>query len=356
MTESPATILYIDDDAGLRRLTARALERRGHTVVLAASGDEGIALARAQRFDLVAVDHYMPGRDGLETLAELNRVDPPPPAIFVTASDESRLAVAALKAGAIDYVLKTTDGDYFDLLAQAIDQALETVALRAANARIEDELRQSNERLQTLLHEANHRVANSLQLVSSLVSLQARVVEDPEARDALENTRQRIAAIAGVHRRLYTSSTVRAVEMAEYLGALAAELAETWSTPEGERTITLDVEPILLPSDQAVTLGIVVNELITNACKYAYPVDRDGEITVSLKRHGGEAETGADRGWRLVVGDHGAGQAEPCAPRGTGLGGRLIEAMATTLNATLSQMDNAPGLAVILDRPDGVAN
>ncbi|MBU6266101.1 MAG: response regulator, partial [Sphingomonadales bacterium] len=166
-------ILYIDDDEGLRRLTRKALERRGYVVETAGSKDEGVALATARRFDLVAVDHYMPGGDGLETLEALKQLDPPPPVIYVTGSDESRLAVAALKAGAIDYVLKTANAEYFDLLGEAIGQALEAVRMRAAHARMEEELRQSHERLEALLQEANHRVANSLQLVSAMVTLQA---------------------------------------------------------------------------------------------------------------------------------------------------------------------------------------
>lgn len=339
-----AAILYIDDDDGLRRLTARALERRGLRVAVAASGAEGVALAAAERFDLVAVDHHMPGMDGLETLEALKRLEPPPPVIYVTASDDGRLAVAALKAGAIDYVVKSAGGDYFDLLGEAIDQALATVALRAANAAMEAELRQSNARLQSLLHEASHRVANSLQLVSAMVSMQARLVSDPEARAALDMTCQRIGAIAGIHRRLYTSSSVRAVDMAEYLGSLVGELADTLSTPAAPRTITVTTDPLMLPSQQAVALGVVVNELVTNACKYACPADGPGEIAVSLT-------VPAPGRFRLAVADRGAGL-DPAAPaRGSGLGSKLVEAMAATLQADLRHGDNAPGLVVSLEGP-----
>lgn len=339
-----AAILYIDDDDGLRRLTARALERRGYRVAVAASGAEGIALAGAERFDLVAVDHHMPGMDGMETLAALNALVPPPPVIYVTASDDGRLAVAALKAGAIDYVVKSAGGDYFDLLGQAIDQALATVALRAANAAMEDELRQSNARLQSLLHEASHRVANSLQLVSAMVSMQARLVSDPEARAALDMTCQRISAIAGIHRRLYTSASERAVDMVEYLGSLVSDLAETLSTPAAPRAIAFEAAALMLPSQQAVALGVVVNELVTNACKYACPPDAPGEIAVRLTL----PEPGR---FRLAVADRGAG-IDPAAPaRGSGLGSKLVEAMAATLQADLRHTDNAPGLVVSLDGP-----
>ena len=121
MAEEPApAILYIDDDEGLRRLVRRALERRGYRVDLAASGAEGVAMASANCYDLVAVDHYMPGQDGLATLSALTALPSPPPVIYVTGSEESRIAVAALKAGAIDYVVKIVGEDFFDLLARAI--------------------------------------------------------------------------------------------------------------------------------------------------------------------------------------------------------------------------------------------
>ena len=97
-----AHILYIDDDEGIRRLVSRNLEREGFTVSLAASGAEGVLMTRAGRFDLIAVDHYMPGQDGLSTLEALRGVAGCPPIVYVTGSEESRISVAALKAGADD--------------------------------------------------------------------------------------------------------------------------------------------------------------------------------------------------------------------------------------------------------------
>ena len=346
MTGAPAAILYIDDDEGLRRLTRRALERRGHQVTVAAGGADGVALAAAAAasgapFDLVAVDHYMPGQDGLETLAALQLLDPAPPVIYVTASDESRLAVAALKAGAIDYVLKTPDADYFDLLGEAIDQALATVHLRREHADAQENLRRSNERLHSLLQEVNHRVANSLQLVSSFVHMQARELSDPAARSALEDTQRRVAAIAQVHKRLYTSDSVASVEMSAYLGALLDELGETWSTPSAPRKITLSAEPLHLATDQAVALGVIVNELVTNACKYAYQPRQAGEIRVSLRAD-------APRKFSLIVEDDGCGPPALGLAQGTGLGSKLIGAMAATLKASISYEDAGPGLRAVL--------
>ncbi len=331
-------ILYIDDDAGLRRLAVRTLARHGYALTTAEGGAEGIALAQAAHaegrpFDLIAVDHYMPGMDGLETLERLRILPDMPPVVYVTGSEEGRIAVAALKSGAADYVVKTVGTDFFDLLASAFGQVLERAALERDKTAAEDQLRASNARLEALLREVNHRVANSLQIVSAMVRLQSNALVDDSARLALEDTQRRIAAIAQVHRRLYTSDDVEQVDMREYLGALVDELGETWSTPAAPRRLSLAAEPIRLSTDRAVSLGVIVTELVSNACKYAYP-SSGGEVRVSL------TEDGEGR-FCLAVEDDGVGMVADAAPRGTGVGTKLIRAMAQSLQ-TIVEYD-APG-------------
>lgn len=320
MIRQGARLLYIDDDDGLRRLAERSLTRRGYRLTLAASGAEGIALAGSQPFDLIAVDHYMPGMDGLETLKRLRALPDPPPVVYVTGSEEGQIAIAALKAGAADYVVKTVGTDFVELL----DEALKNVLVKRA---VEEQLRASNARLEALLREVNHRVANSLQLVSAFVQLQSAAIADGPARAALEDTQRRIAAIGQVHRRLYTSNDVEGVEMADYLQSLVDELGQTWSAGS-QRRILVDAEPLRLPTDRAVSVGVIVNELVSNACKYAYDESCGGEIRVALRRDGEDRFT-------LAVEDDGVGM-QPDAPvRGTGLGTRLVRAMAQSLQSTI---------------------
>ena len=128
-------ILYIDDDPGIRRLVEKVLSRRGHSVVTADGGRAGIELAREDNFELIAVDHYMPGMDGLETLAELRMIPDCPPIIYVTGSDESAVAVAALKTGAFEYVVKSAGEDFVDLLEQSFALALSTNRLQREETR-----------------------------------------------------------------------------------------------------------------------------------------------------------------------------------------------------------------------------
>jgi len=324
-------ILYVDDDAGLRRLVARALERRGFQVDCASGGKEGAAMAAEQRYDLIAVDHYMPGQDGLTTLQQIRRLPDPPPVIYVTGSEESRVAVAALKAGAIDYLVKTVGEEFFDLFARAIEQGLAHVRMVADKEQAEARLRESHGRLEAMLEEVNHRVANSLQLVSGCVYLQARGLENEEARAALADTQRRIAAISEVHRRLSSGDWVDKVEMSEYLGPLLEDMEKTYSTPQAPRTLSLIAEPIMLDTDKAVAIGLIVNELVTNACKYAYPSDVPGAVRVELRMQGDE--------FLLRVEDDGRGLPADGAVRRTGLGSKLVAGMAATLKA---QVDYDP--------------
>ncbi|WP_156381633.1 histidine kinase dimerization/phosphoacceptor domain -containing protein [Aurantimonas sp. Leaf443] len=332
------SILYIDDDEGLRTLTERAMRRRGFAMRTAEGGDEGLEILRRERFDLIAIDHYMPGRDGLETLAMLREALPVlPPVVYVTGSEESRVAVAALKAGAADYVVKTVGEDFFDLLATSFANALERAALVGAKSQAEAALKASNERLEALLKETNHRIANSLQIVSTFVNMQASALANEDARQALRNTQQRIRAIGQVHRRLYTSNDIETVDMADYLDALALDLEETWSTPASPRRVRVSAPPFRLKTDRAVSVGVIVNELISNACKYAYPAGTAGEIRVTATLEG--------EAFCIHVEDDGCGMASGGAapPKGTGIGGKLVRAMAQSLKA---EIEHRPGAGV----------
>ena len=354
MTPAPAApvrprLLYIDDDAGLCRLIARGLERRNFEVCTCLDGREGVSRAASEPFDVVAVDHYMPFQDGLATLAQILALPSPPPVVYVTGSDESRLAVAALKAGAADYVVKTTAEDFQDLLASALNQAMGGVRLERERDAAREALSQANVQLEAvvarqaaLLREVNHRVANSLQLIASLVHLQAGALEDEAARAALRDTQARIAAVMQVHRRLYTSDDVQNVNMEEYLSGLIAELQQSLAAVAGgEHPIRLCAQPILLNPDKAVSLGVVVAELVTNAFKYAYPAGEQGEVRVKF-----EAEP--SNHLRLVVEDDGGGMGAGVSARGTGLGQRVIAAMARSLNSRIEYDPNHRGARVVL--------
>ena len=321
-------LLYIDDDAGIARLVQRTLEGHGFAVEHAADGATGIARIRAGGIDVVALDHYMPGETGLDLLPQIQALPDAPPVVYVTGSEDSRVAVAALKAGAVDYVWKDVEGTFRDLLAEAVRQAIETNRLRRAKERAEEETRAARDRAEMLLREVNHRVSNSLALVAGLAYMQAHSMTDPTAKAALEEMQARITAIAGIHRRLYTSDDVRFVEIDAYLKSLIEELQAAMKASGRDHTIRLSAEAIRIPTDKAVSVGVIVTELVTNAYKYAYPPGAHGDVRVRIGHDEGRQVS-------LVVEDDGIGWTGTGKPRGTGLGSRIVKAMAADLKTAV---------------------
>src|SRR5260221_11025207 len=175
MNTAMPTLLYIDDDEALSRLVDRGLPRLGFNVVRAASGTEGLDRLKQGGIDVVALDQYMHGLDGLETLEQIMAAIPEaPPVVFVTASQDSSIAVTALKPGAADYLVKDALGDFIPLLHVALDGALRQAQIRKARDDAEAEAHSSRDRnapraaeRELLLREANHRGGTSWQTIPS---------------------------------------------------------------------------------------------------------------------------------------------------------------------------------------------
>ena len=322
-------ILYVDDDPTLAKLAARVLGRHDITVVHAASVATGLEEFNAGVFDAVVLDHYFQNGTGLQFLKSIGDACRRIPVLYVTGASEAQVAIDALKAGAADYVIKNVADDFFPLLLNSIQQALENFQLRREKEEAERLLVQAKERAELMAKEMNHRIANSLSLVSAMIRMQMNAVATEEARTALLETQSRISAIAGVHRSLYTADNVGEVELSAYLSSIIQDLAK--SAPDSEKIrITTDMETIKASPDQAVALGVIVTELTTNALKYAYP-DGVGDIRILLKTH--------ENTIRLIVEDDGIGMSGQNPPKGTGLGTRLITAMAQSLRANVSQFN-----------------
>jgi len=345
MTPASPTLLYIDDDDALARLVDRGLSRLGMKVVHASSGARGLDRLREGGIDVVALDQYMPEMDGLETLERIMAIPDAPPVVFVTASQDSSIAVTALKAGAADYLVKDARGDFIPLLQVAVDGALRQAALQKTRDEAEAEVHASRDRYaalaaerELLLREVNHRVGNSLQIIASLLHLQANSATQDDVKAALTNAMGRVAAVAQVHRRLYTSQDLKSVLLNQYLDALLDDLRRS---AEGNRMsrLTLKAEPIEIDPDRAVAIGIIANELVMNAVKYAYP-DGAGPIHVDLRGDGNDIV--------LSISDDGVGTNGKSDPRSTGMGQRIVSAMATKLEASVERDPDHTGTRIVL--------
>jgi len=341
----PLRLLYVDDDAGLARLVQKNLGRQGYAVEMAHDGASGLARIQAGGIDAVALDHYMPGQDGLETLASIRALPDPPPVIYVTATQEGAVAVAALKAGAADYVVKDVQGEFLTLLAAGVEQAVGAVRLRRAHEAAEAEVRAARDRFEALaaerallLREVNHRVGNSLQIIAALLHLQGSAAQNPDVKTALEAANKRVMAVAQVHRRLYTSDDVQSVALDQYLEALAEDLRQSADSGDAA-SLLLDAEALEVDPDRAVAVGVIVTELVLNALKHAYP-DGQGPIRVRLQAEG-------DARVRLSVEDDGVGRHHNGKPA-KGLGQAIVRAMAAKLGADWGYEDAQPGTRVTL--------
>lgn len=245
------------------------------------------------------------------------------------------LVIVAVISGAV-YVITR----YTNELRATRDQvnALNSELEQRVGRRTAD-LAQARDRAEMLLSEVNHRVANSLTLLSSLVNLQSKALDDKGAKEALAETQDRILAISLVHRRLYSSGDVRSVELKEYLSGLLDHLRASLQSKVTGVNLAFEVDAIELETDASINLGVVITELVTNAFKYAYP-DGAGEIRVRLRRLTDEVE--------LVVEDDGIGRAEGAPAVGTGVGTRIVNAMCLSLGSPITYRPRNPGTAACL--------
>lgn len=185
-----------------------------------------------------------------------------------------------------------------------------------------------------LFDELNHRVSNNLTLVSSILQMKARAADHDVVRDQLLRAEARVQSIAQVHKALYRGSRTDRIEFGAYLRDLCDGVRDSLLHDDHRITMEVAAEPIVLPVDTAIPLGMIVNELITNAVKYAYPYPQGGAISVDL--------TQAGEGLRLQVGDDGRGLGEPVEGRPKGLGMTLIRSLVAQVDGELVVRDG-PG-------------
>jgi two-component sensor histidine kinase len=221
-------------------------------------------------------------------------------------------------------------------LALAIQQARLRQNLESQAIRLEASLREK----ELLLQEIHHRVKNNLQVTSSLLRLQSIKVEDPSTLNVLQESQNRIRSMALIHEKLYQSKDLSRVDFAAYISDLAHYLFGAYRSTAGQVKLNLDVRDVALEIDTAIPCGLIINELVSNALKHAFPEGRRGEIFVTLGKTNGR--------YSLTVHDDGIGMPPDLdLSKVDSLGVLLITTLVDQLEGTLEWSRNGGTTATI---------
>lgn len=214
-----------------------------------------------------------------------------------------------------------------------------------ARKRIEEERNVANDKYRLLLREVHHRVTNHLQMITAMLRLQTAQLADGSARNDLATAIQRIHTLAELHGRLYRDEGFDGIDMAAYLGDVCDGLRGAVLPQRID--LQCIATPVKLTIDQAVPLGLIVSELVTNAAKYAFPGDRSGKVAVRLEADGERAA--------LSVADDGIGLPSAAAGPGSGLGLGMVKGLAQQIRGDLAIESGAGTVFTVRFTPDSAA-
>ncbi len=350
-----ANILLVDDDPRNLDVLESILSAADYRLFRARNADEALLALVREEFAVIVLDVRLPDISGYE-LAQMikqRKRTQHVPIIFLTAYyREDQDVLQGYGAGAVDYlskpvnplILRSKVAVFVDLFRKT--RTLTTMN-RAMETEIEDRLKQLKASLrekEILIKEIHHRVKNNLQVISSLIDLQAARQADPAVQALFGDARDRVRSMALVHEKLYQSEDLAQTELSAYTRNLMNELFQAHGEQSRNVTLRLDLQALSLPVDMAIPCGLILNELATNSLKHAF-VGRDGgTIGITLAR----VESGKVR---LVFQDDGrgfpAGMDWQAAPS---LGLRLIRMLSDQLGAEL-EWKNAAGTTFELRFP-----
>lgn len=195
--------------------------------------------------------------------------------------------------------------------------------------RAENSLKQALDEKEILLKEIHHRVKNNLMVISSLLNLQSQFIKDEETLDVFRESQNRAQSMALIHERLYESTDLKRINFGEYISSLAYEIYHTYVKDPSQISLKLNLDDLTLDINTAVPLGLIINELLSNSMKYAFPDGKDGEIIIEFDKDKGE--------YILIIEDNGVGFPEDLDFKYTdSLGLQLINRLSEQIDADIT--------------------
>jgi two-component sensor histidine kinase/CheY-like chemotaxis protein len=325
--KSPIRVLHLEDSPLDAELIREQLASAGVAcnIVLAADKEAFESALTRQAFDVILCDYNLPDYDGLSALWLAREKQPDTPVIVISGILGEEEAVECVKKGATDYVLKQRPQRLVSSIRRALQEAKKHRELKQA----ETDIRNSLEEKIVLLKEVHHRVKNNLQIVISLLNLQAVRTKNQEALDTLRQTGNRILSMALLHETLYRSKNLARVSFVSYTESICSHLFRSYGPQMARIKLEMSVKETSMEIDQAVSCGLIINELVSNALHHAFPGNRSGRIMVGL-------EATPEKEMTLTVSDDGVGMPpELNFEKAETLGHQLVRLLAEKLHATL---------------------
>jgi two-component sensor histidine kinase len=273
----------------------------------------------------------------LHTLLEKTLVDRPVVEGFQVAQNFPRVGTRIFLLHARN--VRGTDSGY-GLILLGFEDVTERRAIEGEKKQLQSRTDELLRQKEILLEEMQHRIVNSLQIIASILMLKARAVTSEETRQHLRDAHRRVMSVAAVQQHLHSSGRTEMIEIGPYLSKLSASLAESMIGEIRPAKLEVIADKGTLDSADAVSLGLIVTELVINALKYAFPdPDKVGVVTIRFEVNNAD--------WKLTVSDNGVGRGDDVSPPAKGgLGTSLVAALAHQLDAKVTTVSNATGVSV----------
>ncbi|RPI16702.1 MAG: response regulator [Ignavibacteriae bacterium] len=282
-----------------------------------------------EKFDLILADYKLPTFNGSEALKLAQEICPDIPFIIISGTLGDDIAVEMVKNGATDYVLKQRLLRLVPVIERAILESEEK--LKRKNA--ENLIRQSLRDKEILLKEIHHRVKNNLQIISSIIKLQASYSTDPHTKDICKDLQTRVMAMALIHQKLYQTESLSKIDFKDYLQKLVFQLVNVYRLSEQQIFVNLNLENLELDVDTAVPCGMLISEIVSNSLKHAFPNGNNGEISIKVDKQ--------ESYYMLNVKDNGIGLPnDKDLTSAHSLGMQLIKSLTAQLAGTLNIKTN----------------